>query len=273
MNHHNTRQLIACAALVACALPALAVTANDTPGNLVKNGSLNSTAAKPAYATPDNWNSILPLGAQDSSGFHYNWTGVTTQGANTPRNVTNTTDPDYIAGSSEQALFIQHSNGYILSDGTQGISQQIDGLVLGHTYELTFATASASANIQAGGYWQVSFLGLTKNGPTAAPGIINNVDCWGGNYDCQGPGGTVQSSWVTSPKVTFTANSTSSLLKFAAYMPPTNNPQNFQFYLDDVVLVDTAPAPVPEMSTLAMLAVGLGAVSRWTRRRAKAAKA
>lgn len=152
-------------------------------------------------------------------------------------------------------------NNFVAADGDPvfagGIQQTVNGLTAGVDYTLTFNWAGAQQTGFSGPTterWDVTFGGSTQSTAT-----VN----------------TPSQSFVgwQSATMTFTATSASQLLRFAAVGSPSGQPP---WLLLDNVQLNSSLAAVPEPSTLAMVALGLGGLvgaAKTARRRSRQAGA
>jgi hypothetical protein len=176
-----------------------------------------------------------------------------------------------------------NNSGDLVPDGV-GIYQNISGLVIGHTYELTFyQTGSDFRWAGEQDYWQVTFGSETKDGARwkVEPGNDNYL--WNGNWnrtDATGDSINANFRWTKSV-LTFVASATTQRLGFkvkedadvksnwdtsvTAYgTPPV-------MLLDGIKLNDVTP--VPEASSGAMLLAGIGTLGLVVTRRRQLRKA
>lgn len=275
---------IALSLLLAAAAGAQAATrANDVPGNLVTNGSMDyngKSAGGPGNGNgepgPDDWTEFkgTPIGSHwyDPSNMAINqnyYAGA--PGANS--NIGSSPE-----GPNSYGAQIYRGGEYrYYRNYEHGLQQTITGLVPGHTYELSFYAAASSYYSYGTANWKVSFMGQSYTTPAIQPGVDDDRTCYGyfGNgttqcYGGTGPNGSgrsIQGIW-NQYKTTFTANADSSVLSFAAAMPFVDaSPFTYGIQLDGVVLIDTTP--VPEPATVALLMAGLGGLLVWRRRGAR----
>lgn len=238
-------------------------------GNLVANGGFEingGVGVIGAVTTLSDWTvgaatdgSAQPFdfvvdGNADSTGFNSQWGTIRIWGPNTPNGTSSgpgsVPNPhDY--GPSANGFTVSPDGGYFFgADAAYAnapISQSIGGLTAGETYELTFFYAGAQfvdamgANNEG---WQVTFGSESQSTAT-----LNNASM----------GFT---GWQTA-SMTFTASSATQTLSFLATGGPNGLPP---FALLDGVSLSTPnnpPNPVPEPSTLAIVAAGaLGLIAR-----------
>ena len=243
-------------------------------GNLVKNGGFEinggvgvigfkTTLADWTVGPTTDGNAqafdFVVDGNADSTGFNSQWGTIRIWGPNTPNGTSSgpgsVPNPhDY--GPSANGFTVSPDGGYFFgADAAYAnapISQSIGGLTAGETYELTFFYAGAQfvdamgANNEG---WQVTFGSESQSTAT-----LNNASM----------GFT---GWQTA-SMSFTASSATQTLSFLATGGPNGLPP---FALLDGVSLSTPnnpPNPVPEPSTLAIVAVGaLGLIARRIRRK------
>ena len=151
-----------------------------------------------------------------------------------------------------------YTGNYIQMDGDshygKALSQQINGLTVGHQYTLTFQQAAGQQTTFNGPTtekWSVSFGGDTQDSD---------------KYSLASHG---VGDWMLQ-SMTFTASSVSEVLSFLAVGTPDGVPPTV--FLADVNLNDTTPSAVPEPSSVVTLLIGVaGVTASVLRRRFKAA--
>lgn len=141
---------------------------------------------------------------------------------------------------------------FVAIDGDHEVSavlrQTVNGLTVGHTYNLSFEMAGAQE--------------LDRLGPT--------TDSWLVTFGNESQTSAVLSNpsqgftgWINQT-MSFTATSTSQILSFLAVGTPTGLPP--VSLLDGVSMVDTV-TPVPEPETWALMLAGIGALGFVSRKR------
>src|SRR5579863_6788425 len=238
---------------LACAVTLLLAGAAAHATELVQNGdfSVNDGAYQLGYSGHNvaDWSNT---GINSGNGYNFLFLpGSQTTGYGT----TSTNSFGQYGNLSLYTVTGGPSGGNFIADDadfeTSAITQTINGLTVGDTYDLTFEWAAAQ---QTGFFfngtpitqqWKVTLGGQTQSTPVYnLPGEIQN-------------GPTVQnfSGWMPA-SMNFTASNTSETLSFLA----AGNPQVPPFtLLADVSMQDTTPhnSPVPEPQTLPLLLTGL----------------
>lgn len=222
--------------------------------NLVKNGDFSLAGGNGQIdhnTTVANWNTTGYnfLFAQDTAdtvgAMSWFGTALTLWGANN--------------GGANALATSGNGGNFIGADGDYGaapISQLIDGLVVGKTYEVSFEWAAAQQFGFTGEtteYWRVN-LG-TDAATWQATSIYQNA-----NHSSSG--------WMKH-SMFFTASNASEWLTFMAVGTPEGEPP---FSLLDGVSMREVPgngAEVPEPASLSMLLAGLGVIALSRRRRAR----
>jgi hypothetical protein len=272
------RNVVRITAACLCGLTLALASPAAMAANLVLNGGFESNGGVggiPAVSSASNWTVgattdgapqpfvFIVDGNADSTGFNSQWGTIRIWGPNTPNGVSSgpgSVPNPHNYGPVQNGFTVSPDGGYFLgADAAYAnapISQLITGLTPGVKYDLNFFQAGAQfvdaqgANTEG---WNVTFGSQTFSSPT-----LNNAS--------EGFTG-----WQ-SVSMTFTATSASQTLTFLATGGPNGLPP-FAL-LDGVSLTDstTPPSPVPEPSTLAIVAVGaLGLIAR--RIRSKATRA
>jgi hypothetical protein len=238
------------------ALASLAVgAASAQTVNLVKNGDFEQTSNGPnkelRYQTVvTGWNStgynfVYAQGAADTIGAT-----TTTPGTILKLWGPGTGSDNGLTSSPTGGNFIAADGGYEVSP----ISQTINGLVVGQQYVVGFDWAAAQ---------QSGFTGATSENWTVSLGAEKYTTA------------TVQNAshgfvpWMHEA-MTFTATGASQVLSFLAQGTPTGQPP---FSLLDNVTMMAAVSPVPEPSSWAMMAGGLGLLGFMARRKRAAKQA
>ncbi len=161
--------------------------------------------------------------------------------------------PDTIDTSADSGLsFASSSNGGTFAGSAaspgnsyfEGISQDISGLTIGQSYDITFeqSITRLSKTQPAPGYWAVTFGSQTLNSNTMAVPAQGTIFAW------------------QDQTLTFTASATTQKLIFMADSP-SNTPGDMTYVALDGVSI----TPVPEPSSTALL--GLGSLALILRRR------
>lgn len=243
-------------AFVTSAVLALAAF-NAGAQNLVTNGGFEDT---PLGASAAITNSNLPGWSIDLTGTAvggpYNYTALYFSAAEaTTVGATGTSKPNGAQWIMANAGDSTNGGKFVAIDGDRTISavlsQNITGLTVGHTYQLTFEMAGAQEVIRQGATtdaWKVSF----GNESQTSTVLTNPTHGFTG--------------WV-SQTMNFTATGTSQLLSFLAVGTPTGLPP--VSLLDGVSMVDTVPA-IPEPQTWALMLAGIGAIGVALRKRRSA---
>jgi hypothetical protein len=190
--------------------------------NLVVNGSMNFSGA----GAPTGWTFLVPTGES--------W-----------RSFENRSSPE---GGSY--FGIQDLDSFAPRFNVRGITQDVSGLVVGTSYELSFFSMSnhTSLSPNAKQQWLVTFGALDSQIQTQA-GQQTSAS---------------SQTWVHST-MTFTATATVQALTFAAEFLPGSYPEILN--LDGVTL---SAVPVPEVSIQHLLAVGLAGLAWLKLRRRRA---
>jgi hypothetical protein len=244
-----------CSGVAFTALFGLA-SASAAPINLVKNGdfSISSGTGQIGYNTTvadwstGGYNFLFGEGTADTTGA-LTWFGsnpLMLWGANNG-------GAHALAASANGGNFIGADGDYAVAP----ISQLIDGLIAGQTYEVSFEWAAAQQYGFSGEtteYWRVN---LGSDASTwQATGIYQNAN-------------HASSGWMNHT-MQFTASSASEWLTFMAVGTPEGEPP---FSLLDGVTMTQVPnqlAQVPEPGSVAMFLAGLGLVALVARRRRRA---
>jgi hypothetical protein len=236
MTPDRSLHLFALLLALAAASSAQAQLADNTPGNLVTNGSMSFAA---------------PGGAPLTAGSY-------TVGS-TPATLTGWTFLNVVASAEYWVSFgnqpgpdggpylgVQYLADFPPRVNVGGITQTLSGLHVGSVYDLSFYSMSNHDGVGLQD-WNVSFGSASQTGALTHP-----------NADQSG-------TWVQST-MTFTATAATQALTFAAQYLPGSVPEMLD--LDGIVLREEAGAiaAVPEPSTYALMLAGLGAVT-WLRQR------
>lgn len=245
----------ALAALIATALTAMAPLSNAGAStvNLVKNGSFDVTTGygqigvHGAYAGPTvaDWS---------TAGYNFVFAQGTADLPGTPSVFGNDFMLWGAANGGNTALATSHDGGnFIGADGAfqvDPIWQTIDGLVIGHTYQVNFEWAAAQQYGFTGGTTEAWIVNLGNDPMTRqATGIYSNAS-------------HSSSPWMQE-SFSFTATSASEVLSFVAQGTPAGEPP-FSL-LDGVSMFDTTT--VPEPASAALIIGGLLAAGAATRRK------
>jgi hypothetical protein len=206
----------------------------STPGHIGYN------VAVPGWSTT-GYNFVYNATGADSPGAEGQWGNVSLWG---PANGAN----NGLTASPNGGSFIANDGG----SGIAPITQQVNGLVTGQQYTLSFYWGGAQQYRYDGPTTEQWIVSLGNE--TQSTAVLNNVE--------HGFTGWQKES------MTFTAGSSSELLSFLAVGTPVGVPP---FSLLDGV---SMAAAVPEPDTWAMMALGMGTLGFAARRRkAKAAQA
>lgn len=222
--------------------------------NLVTNGDFETTSGIAASSVITNSN--LP-------GWSINYTGnfhgqvmkfATVYFSAAQATTLGATGTDNLGGNWTMASATDSPTGgkFVAIDGDRAfsavLSQNISGLTIGQTYDLSFSYAGAQDTSRFGATtdsWQVTF-----GNQSQTTNVLKNAS--------QGFTG-----WYNDT-MTFTATSTSQLLSFLAVGTPSGQPP--VSLLDGVSLM-AATAPVPEPTTWALMLVGVGTIGFTLRKR------
>lgn len=188
--------------------------------NLVVNGSMDFSGP----GAPTGWTFLVPAGES--------W-----------RSFENHPSP---AGG---AYFgIQDLDSFAPRFNVGGITQDIAGLQVGRSYELSFYSMSNHTSLSPSAMqrWVVTFGMPSQNGDDTQTGLSTSAS---------------SPAWVKST-MTFTATATVQALTFAAEFLPGSYPEILN--LDGVTLT---AMPVPEVSSQQLLAAGLVGLAAWKLRR------
>ena len=245
--------------------------------NLVQNGNfeLSGLSASGQASTKDgsiqyvtNWTS----GSDNAKAFYQygyggeaSYTFLMINAATTSSFATNSNGPIALWGQAKDAAHPnQISNGFtadtlagggknfIASDGPYEagpLYQQVNGLVKGHTYQLTFDWAAAQQygfNGTTTDSWEVDLVGASGAQSFSTPTVTNN------NHGFL--------PWSKSTFY-FTATDASEYLSFLAHGGPSGGEPPFSL-LDNVALIET-----PEPASWMTMILGFGAVGYAMRRR------
>ncbi len=228
-----------CFAILAAAA-AHAQVADNTPGNLVTNGSMSFAGPNGPLAPGGDFNAGANPGAL--TGWSFLNAGPT---AEYWVSFGGQASPD-----GTQYLGIQDLDTFAPRVNARGITQTVSGLTVGATYQLTFYSMSNHDDPGGSQDWQVTFGGDSRTGLVTGP-AVNQTGNW------------VQST------MSFTASAASEALTFMAQYLPGSVPEMLN--LDGVVLTQSsAPPPVaavPEPETYALIVGGLLAMRLVVRRR------
>jgi len=225
------KKVAAQALVLSLALPAFAgPNATITNGNLqaqtVQNTDAVDFSVLPGTPYPDSWTILRPNGeAWDSYGGKPSPDGGKYWGV------------QYLEGWND------FNAPYTPRQNALGISQNITGLTVGKTYQISFwSMADHTQSTVASAYWAVNFEGVTQNSTPLKSD---------GSY-----------TWVQNT-MSFVATSSSSVLKFTSNFSnatPASTPMILN--LDGITI-----SAVPEPAEAGMLLAGLVAVGMLTYRR------
>ncbi len=221
-------------ALLAASVPTLALSSPGSPVNLVANGSMGFVDASNHPLGPGQYR----VGSDPNT--LTGWTFLNTD-PSAEYFVSFQSEPSPEGGSY---LGIQDLDSFAPRVNVVGITQQIGGLQVGATYELSLWSMS---NHDGSGFfqdWVVTFGGQERTSKQTTP----KLDSTG--------------TWVRST-MSFTATSATQALTFVAQYLPGSVPQVLN--LDGVVLEEVSP--VPEPARWALLLGGLGILLAYSRRR------
>ena len=220
-------------------------------GNLVSNGDFTSYSGSTiAAGEKAQLSSHVPTGWNISSSVQYSY-------LDTPNSATSSQGGYAVYGPFANPA-APYTGNFIQMDGDsrygKALSQQINGLTVGHQYTVTFQQAAG----QQSGFngpttekWTVSFGSDTQDSSMYSL-ASHGIGAW------------------ESQSMTFTASSISEVLSFLAVGTPDGVPPTV--FLADVNLADTTPSPVPEPSSVATLLIGVaGVAGSYLRRRFKTA--
>jgi PEP-CTERM motif len=228
-----------CFAILAAAA-AHAQVADNTPGNLVTNGSMSFAGPNGPLAPGGDFNAGANPGAL--TGWSFLNAGPT---AEYWVSFGGQASPD-----GTQYLGIQDLDTFAPRVNARGITQTVSGLTVGATYQLTFYSMSNHDDPGGSQDWQVTFGGDSRTGLVT------------------GPNANQTGNWVQST-MSFTASAASEALTFMAQYLPGSVPEMLN--LDGVVLTQSSgPSPVaavPEPETYALIVGGLLAMRLVVRRR------
>jgi PEP-CTERM motif-containing protein len=235
MNNLPLRAALAVLALSA-ACGARAQVADNTPGNLVVNGSM---ALLGSNGQPLPTNTVFFAGANPGAltGWSFLNAGASAEYWNS-FGLQASPDGGTYLGVQDLATFAPRNN-------VQGVTQTVSGLTPGAGYQLSFYSMSNHDGIGLQD-WQVTFGSTTQTGLTTTPNASQS------------------GTWVQST-MSFTATAASEALTFAAQYLPGSVPEMLN--LDGVVLKQASGVPaVPEPETYALFGAGL-LLLRWAARR------
>lgn len=242
MNFTKILSALATTTVLACA------SAHAAPINLVTNGGFETTTKGVGQI-----NSKTTATGWTSAGYNFVFNGATADsiGAIGDYGVVKLWGP---ASGSNNGLGVSPTGGnFLAADGAFGvapITQMINGLVVGQSYDLSFYWAGAQ---------QATYNGATTENWAASLGAQTFTTATYKN-NSHGFSGWMQQTF------TYTATSTSELLSFLATGTPSGVPP-FSL-LDGVSLT----ARVPEPSSVALLLAGLAMLTVGARARRRSGK-
>ena len=255
--------------LISGLVMALAFGATAHATQFVTNGDF-STVTGSAVTGANAGKSFEFDGSQPSgdNGAVTGWSSTSTSGYNILFNAANATTAEPLSRFSETgqdlrqvpsnsaAFGMGSTNQFMALDGASGVqgalTQQINGLVAGQTYTLTFDWAADQLQDRTGSITEDLLVSLGSQSHTTETLAYNTTDSHSA---------TVNSAWVLET-MTFTATSSSEVLSFLSQGTPSGDPP--MALLDNVSLTNNG---VPEPATWGLMIVGFGGVGATLRRR------